>query len=118
MSETGGYWVFASGGLIDSKAVETPPLMHVVNLPGQCEALNGGTLCGWARFKEGCAGGAWRSEATSYVERGNAEVGAGGEGVQVCPRCADRAVWLAGRGRDWGDFKARFNGRAEGSSGG
>lgn len=105
MSARGGYWIFATGGLFDSQAVESPPLLHVVNLPGQNEALNAGTLCGWARFKPECAGGSWREQATSYVESGDAAVGVGSEDPQVCPRCADALVALVMRKGDWDSFK-------------
>jgi hypothetical protein len=89
-----GWWVFAHGGLCDSAAVETPPLFHVVNLPGQNEALRGGTLCGWVRFRDGSAGGAWRPDARTYVEKGSADVGDGSDSPQVCPRCADGLIAL------------------------
>lgn len=101
----GGWWVFAHGGLFDSEAVETPPLFHVVNLPGQNAALDGATLCGWARFKEGCAGGAWRPDSSSSVERGDAGVGRGSDNPQVCPRCADALIALHCVA-DWDAFKA------------
>ena len=108
---SGGYWVFASGGLFDSAATESPALFHVVNLDGQCEALDGGTLCGWSRFKKGGAGGAWRPSAAEYVARGDANIGIGGEHPQVCAECCDRLIWLAEHSLDWDAFKERFSGR-------
>jgi hypothetical protein len=89
---SGGYWVFGWGRLVDGRAAEEPPLFHVVNLPGQNDEFDGGTLCGQVRFKDGAPGGLWRPNATSYVERGDAAVGAGGDNPQVCPRCADEMV--------------------------
>jgi hypothetical protein len=107
-----GYWVFANGGLFDSRAVESPPLYHVVNLPGQNQALDGGTLCGWQRFKPECAGGAWRPEATGDVERGSADIGGGSDHPQVCPRCADALIHLFTNGMDWDELKEWARGRS------
>lgn len=110
----GGYWVFANGGLLDSVLVESPPLYHVVNLPGQNAALSGGTLCGWARFKDGCPGGAWRPVAARDVEKGYSDMGEplDSPGPQVCPRCTDALVALVSL-EDWDAFKvwARENKR-------
>src|SRR6187551_3127316 len=82
-----GWWVFAWGGLFDSRAAEDPPLLHAVNFDNGPD-----TLCGLPRFTKEAPGGAWRPQATPYVEKGDAMVGQGGKGVQVCPRCADELV--------------------------
>lgn len=86
-----GWWVFAWGGLFDSSAAESPPLLHACNIPGEPTDR---VLCGLPRFQDGAPGGAWRNLAAPYVEGGDAGVGANGKGVQVCPRCADRLVFL------------------------
>ena len=80
-----GYWVFAWGGLFDSRSAEEKAYLHVVNLP---ELEDGATLCGLPRFDRAptTPGGAWRPTAVQY-ER-DAGMGDGKPGV-VCPKCAD-----------------------------
>ena len=51
-----GWWVFGAGGLFTLKAVEDPPLAHIVNVPG---FPAGPTLCGLGRFGPDDPGGAW-----------------------------------------------------------
>lgn len=83
-----GFWVYAWGGLFDSRSAEEHAYMHVVNLPG----LDGGTLCGLPRFggkDSGVPGGAWRPTAEQYAK--DAGMGDGKPGI-VCPRCADRML--------------------------
>jgi len=81
----GGYWVFAWGSLLDSRSAEDKAYLHVVNLPG----LDGGTLCGLERFKDGRPGGAWRPTASEYEK--DAGMGDGKPGV-VCPKCSDEML--------------------------
>lgn len=80
-----GYWVFAWGGLFDSRTAEEKAYLHVVNLPG---LDNGATLCGLPRFDgaESTPGGAWRPSAVGYEK--DAGMGDGKPGI-VCPKCAD-----------------------------
>lgn len=102
------YWVFMNGGLFDGQFVEDPPFRHIVNLPGQNQALNGGTLCGWARFTKESAGGAGRPSACA---KGN--VIDGQEEGPVCPLCADALVWVSTKLLEddfsWDAFKLRMH---------